>query len=241
MARYIEKIIASSDTLQSIAQQELEDMHRWAEIALFNNLKYPYIVDTVSEKMENPDHLKTIGDTVLIRVPSDQFRDTSLELDRMSSSEKEDIYGLALGKDLSIVPSQAEVRHRGSSDFIFNLTSDLRGGVKTTSGVSNLKQALLTRLLTPRGSYIGHPEFGSNIHMYLGNKNNSETADLIGLEVERVLRTDGRVRHIEPNGYQITGNTYTGAFIVTPVSIEEAFDFVVSMEHQGPITLLDSM
>lgn len=241
MVRYVEKIIAMSDTLQSIAQHHLGDMGRWVEIVESNDLRYPYIVDTVAEKMENPEHLRTIGDVVLIQLPTNRERSATDELSRMAIAEKEDIYGLALGRDLSIIPSQKEIRDRGSSDEIFNLSSDSRGRIKMTSGIDNLKQALLVRLLTAKGSYIGHPEFGSEIHMYLGNKNNSETADLLDLEIERTLRTDGRVRHVELREHRISRNTYTGAFRVTPITIEEAFEFVVSMEHQGPIILLDSM
>jgi hypothetical protein len=55
-----EVIIRQNDTLERIALRELGATSRWVELAVLNNLKYPYIDDTKA------DGVKTPGDKLLI-------------------------------------------------------------------------------------------------------------------------------------------------------------------------------
>jgi len=237
MVKFKKHIIAYGDTIQSIAQKTLGDFNRWTELAQFNDLRYPYIVDTVEEKMKNPEHLRTTGDTLLVRASNDEQSELISSLKRMNEFDQEEIYALALGKDLDIMPFPKQFGDPGWDNETLELKGNEKGQLATVRGVENLIQALYIRLITPLGSYVGHPKFGSNIHKYLGKKNTEENATLLNLEIERTLRTDGRVTRVELVNYVIKGNTYAAHFKVTSVTIEEAFDFVVSANQNGIIVL----
>ena len=158
MVRFVKHIIAYGDTMQSIAQQEVGDMSQWVNIAKFNNLRYPYIVDTVEEKMENPDHLVTIGDTLLINITDDAQSILIEELKRTPDYNQEELYALALGKDLNILPYPKGLGDPGWDSQVLEMKGTNRGQIATVRGIENLKQSLFIRLITPKGSYIGHPE-----------------------------------------------------------------------------------
>ena len=98
MVRFRRHIISRGDTLQSISQYLLGDYRFWEEIARFNNLKHPYIVETVEEKMRNPEHLVRIGDTILIKTSNEDQSDLMQELRTAPRYNEEEIYSLAEGK-----------------------------------------------------------------------------------------------------------------------------------------------
>ena len=240
MAKFVQHIIAYGDTIQSISQHRLGDMSRWVELAQFNNLRYPYIVDTVEEKMENPEHLKTVGDTLLVKVADDEQTNLIQELKRTSEFDQEEIYALALGKDLNILPLPKGMGDPGYDSEIFEMKGNSKGGIATVRGIENLRQSLFLRIITPKGGYVGHPNYGSDIHMYLGMKNTEENAALIDLELERTIRTDQRVTSCKLVNRVISGNSYTAAFSVSSLTLDEAFELVLTTQSNGPIVLLDN-
>ncbi|MNP62998.1 hypothetical protein D3C76_1583440 [compost metagenome] len=73
--------------------------------------------------------------------------------------------------------------------------------------------------------------------MYLGNKNTEENAALLNIEIERTLKTDGRVKSVESMGHNISGNSYNASFKVRSYTLDEAFLFVVSSANNGPLVL----
>jgi phage baseplate assembly protein W len=240
LAKFVQHIVRYGDTIQGIAQQQLGDMSLWVELAQFNNLRYPYIVDTVEEKMENPDHLVTIGDTLLVKISEDVQSNLIQELRRTNEYDREELFALALGKDINILPLPTDLSSPGQGSEILEMKGNNRGKISTVRGIENLKQSLFIRLITPKGSYVGHPTYGSNIQMYLGMKNTEENAALIDLEIERTLRTDGRVTSVEMLNRTIQGNTYSASFRISTITLEQAFEFVVSAQQNGPIVLLDN-
>jgi len=240
MVQFKKHVISYGDTIQSIAQDELGDMTQWVALAQFNNLRHPYIVDTVEEKLKNPDHLMTIGDTLLIKVDNDATGDLIMNLSNATTYDQEEIMALALGKDLDILPLPHNIGSPGYDSQVLEMKGDGKGGIATKRGIENLKQSLYIRLITPQGSYVGHPLYGSRVDMYLGMKNTEDNAMLIDLEIERTLRTDGRVKNVVCNGHTVSGNTYTASFTVTSYSLQEAFQFVVSSINNGPLVLTDN-
>lgn len=241
MVKFRRYIISQGDTIQSIAQYALGDMNRWVELAEFNNLRHPYIVDTVEEKLKNPDHLVTIGDTLLLRLSHDEQAQLITDVSHATRYDQEEIYALALGKDLDIMPRPQVFGGEGQDYEILEMKGDERGSLKTVRGIENLKQALFIRLITPRGGYLGHPNYGSYVHKYLGRKNTEENAALLNLEIERTLRSDGRVTHVELKDYLISGRRYVVSFMITAIGLEEAFEFAITAQEDGPIILLDSL
>lgn len=240
MVKFKKHVVTYGDTMQSIAQEHLGNMQRWTELVEFNDLRYPYIVDSVEEKMENPNHLKTIGDTLLLKVREDAQSDLISQLRRVNEYDQEEIYALALGKDLDILPRPKEFGAPGWDSETLEMKSNNQGSISTARGIQNLKQALYIRLITPVGSYVGHPSFGSNLHMYLGKKNTEENAALLDIEIERTLRTDGRVTQVEFVGHRLKSNSYEASFKVHSITLEEAFEFVVASREEGPVVLLDT-
>jgi len=240
MSKFRQHIIKEGDTLQGISQQHLGDMSQWQDLARFNNLQYPYLVDTTTEKMENPDHLLTIGDVLLIKIENDIQSNLIQQLKRTSEYDQEELFALALGKDFDILPKPRTLTEPSRDSEVFELKANNRGGLKTIRGIENLKQSLYIRLITPRGSYVGHPSYGSDLHKYLGMKNTEENAALIDLEIERTLRTDGRVTNCEMLYRSIKGNGYEATFSVTSISLEEAFEFSIAAQNNGPVVLTDN-
>jgi phage baseplate assembly protein W len=63
------------------------------------------------------------------------------------------------------------------------------------SGKDNLGQAVLLRLLTPRGELaaLGHPEYGSRLHELVGSPNTAYTRNLVKLYILECLQQEPRV------------------------------------------------
>jgi phage baseplate assembly protein W len=68
----------------------------------------------------------------------------------------------------------------------------------TVAGRDNLGQAVLMRLLTPRGELaaLGHPEYGSRLHELIGRPNSETTRNLVKLHVLEALRQERRVAKV---------------------------------------------
>jgi phage baseplate assembly protein W len=64
------------------------------------------------------------------------------------------------------------------------------------SNRTNLEQAIITRLLTPRGELapLGHPEYGSRLHELIGRENNDTTRNLMKLFILEALQLEPRIQ-----------------------------------------------
>lgn len=62
-------------------------------------------------------------------------------------------------------------------------------------GLENLAQAVLLRLLTPRGELaaLGHPEYGSRLHELIGHENNTTRRNLLKLFILEALKLEPRI------------------------------------------------
>lgn len=70
--------------------------------------------------------------------------------------------------------------------------------IATVSGEANLGQAILLRLLTPRGELeaLGHPEYGSRLHELIGRPNTEATRNLVRLFILETLQQERRVAEV---------------------------------------------
>ena len=115
------------------------------------------------------------------------------------------------GIDLSIVPNL--VAYDAAS---LDLTTKIRAvrrarpgmpdsflDLAATTGRENLAQALLLRLLTPRGalSLLGHPEYGSRLGELIGRR---KTEELRNLCRAFVLEAVAREPRVEPKAVDLT-------------------------------------
>lgn len=66
------------------------------------------------------------------------------------------------------------------------------------AGLENLAQAVILRLLTPRGELaaLGHPEYGSRVHELIGQENNTAKRNLLKLFVLEALKFEPRVEKV---------------------------------------------
>jgi phage baseplate assembly protein W len=94
------------------------------------------------------------------------------------------------------------------------------------SGQENLGQAIVGRLLTPRGelSELAHPEYGSRLHELIGRQNTETTRNLMKLFILESLQTEPRVEEVievtvEPT--QGMRNSVTVRLRVKPVGLTE--------------------
>ena len=63
------------------------------------------------------------------------------------------------------------------------------------AGLENLAQAVILRLLTPRGELaaLGHPEYGSRVHELIGRENNTAQRNLLRLFILEALALEPRI------------------------------------------------
>lgn len=66
------------------------------------------------------------------------------------------------------------------------------------SGRQNLAQAIITRLLTPRGelSALGHPDYGSRLHELIGERNTETKRSLVKLYILESLQMEPRIEKV---------------------------------------------
>ncbi len=65
-------------------------------------------------------------------------------------------------------------------------------------GLENLAQAIILRLLTPRGELapLGHPEYGSRIHELIGRENSGSQRNLLRLFALEALQFEPRIEKV---------------------------------------------
>jgi phage baseplate assembly protein W len=65
-------------------------------------------------------------------------------------------------------------------------------------GLENLAQAVILRLLTPRGELaaLAHPEYGSRVHELIGQENNTTKRNLLKLFILEALKLEPRVEKV---------------------------------------------
>ena len=65
-------------------------------------------------------------------------------------------------------------------------------------GLENLAQAIIVRLLTPRGELaaLGHPEYGSRVHELIGRENTATQRNLLKLHVLEALQHEPRIAKV---------------------------------------------
>jgi len=106
---------------------------------------------------------------------------TDIRLDRLHR-ELRPVYGVGTERRV--------VRTIGGSQALVDLA--------VSDGRDNLGQAVVTRLLTPRGELagLGHPQHGSRIHELIGEPNTETTRNRLRLFVLEALAAEPRIERV---------------------------------------------
>src|SRR5262245_26521814 len=140
--------------------------------------------------------------------------------------------------DLQLVERDARFRPVyavGSSRRLFPGRPAPTEDLATAAGYDNLAQALIVRLLTPRGELapLGHPEYGSRVHELIGEPNNAAHRALLKLFILEALAAE---RRIESN-VGVTIEPLKGTFDAVAVTLEVKPVGAASRVTIGPFTL----
>ena len=70
--------------------------------------------------------------------------------------------------------------------------------IGAATGRNNLAQAIILRLLTPRGELaaLGHPQYGSRLHEMIGARNTETNRNLVRLFILESLQAEPRIAKI---------------------------------------------
>lgn len=177
--------IRQGDNIQLVAQRVLGDAEYWQILADYNKLEYPYIIDFDEEEIYKDKRVLKIGDIILI--PTE---DEDLYQDSTKFSFEDDP---SLGIDLVLTSDKFNMSFGTQGEVISN---DI-GDVTVVSGYKCLAQDLIHELITPKGTLLFHPEYGSTFLELIGNKKVSENIHKAVIELTRVFNKDIRVSSVE--------------------------------------------
>lgn len=179
--------IGAGDTIQAIA-----DLYgvNWTELVVINGLEYPYIDDSlyINENLDN-DNVGKIGSKILIPT-------IGLKVPNKTNLSSEEIEKYAFGRDLDLYSLEESLNHTVNLESEGILIDNGMGDIKLAEGLYNLRQQLISRLGTPKGALLLHPEYGSNILKYIGKKTTQEVLIDVNLEVCECLLEDFRVEGV---------------------------------------------
>lgn len=183
-SRYITHTVNPGDTIQAIAMMYGVD---WTTLSVINGLNYPYIDSVInSTQYENTDEVAKVGDRLVVPTKG-------LQIPIKTNNSLEEIEKYAFGGDLDLY-SSVTTNNVTNLESLGELDADgANGDILLAEGIGNLRQQLITRLGTPRGSLMLHPEYGCDILRYVGGKATFENLKKIMLEVQECILSDFRV------------------------------------------------
>lgn len=234
MTVYKHYVIKKGDTLQSIAYKLYQDMSQWRTLVELNNLKYPYIVDSPEKVLDNPEHLKCWGDRLLLpNNTNDVVRANRAKLkDKNTNYYRNQHYDAVLGNDIKLNLHTDVILDEQRGVLVSN-GRDL----DTADGIDNLKQSLIMRILTRKGTLYRHPNYGSTLPDMIGKPISSTLLHDITTEVQRVISTDTRVQSAEVTESRLSYNSIFINVSITPIGYDSAFDLYIYRSENGDLSL----
>lgn len=228
---YLKHTVIAGDNLQQLAQRYLGDASRWMEIAILNDLNYPFLWGSARDG-STPAKVKAIGETLTIPV-DETIEDTPV-------SELQQGYDRILGEDIDVFSGLYNLY--GTSYINLSdveqaeMTADSYGDLHTVKGIKNLQQALLMRLMTPQGALLHHPDYGSQFHRLLGTLGSPTQLQKIKIELERVIRSDQRVEDVTISDFTFDGNIINVSLQIKPIGLDQIIALGLNLNQSGVIS-----
>lgn len=234
MSSYKHYILKQGDTLQSIAQTLYSDIDEWRMLVNLNHLHYPYIVTTAQQKMNDPEHLLTYGDELLLPNDAQTFNEANQNkiIESNTPHYQPAYYDTVLGTDIKLNIS-TDVPLSEQLGVIEANNSDL----ETVTGIQNLKQSLINRILTRRGTLLFHPNYGSQLPNMLGKPMNHALLEDACTELSRTITTDTRVAKCKVSKSLLSYNDIFMNAIVTPIKYAQAFNIYLYRSKNGQFSI----
>lgn len=234
MSSYKHYVIQDTDkSIESIAFKIYKDMEKWRTLVNLNNLEYPYLVDSPQQKLNNPEHLVTYGDLLLL--PNDvnvvEQADKNKIIESNTPHYAPHYYDTTLGMDLNLnVGTDVPLSDR------VGILEPHGGDLKRVTGLENLKQSLILRILTRKGTLLMHPNYGSWLTDMLGKPMNNHMLQDAAWELQRTITSDTRVQACVVTKARLS---YDEIFLdaeVTPIGYDKAFDLYLYRSSNGEIS-----
>lgn len=186
-SQYIVHTVGAGDTIQAIGDLYGVD---WTELVVVNGLEYPYIDDDlILNEHEDLDGVAKIGSKLVIPTPG-------LNIPLKTNNSAAEIEKYAFGCDLDIYFLEESENHVLNLESEGQLSDNTKGDIRLSEGIINLRQQLTTRLGTPKGALLLHPEYGSKLLDYVGKRTTVEVLIEVSLEVQECLLEDFRVQGV---------------------------------------------
>lgn len=112
-------------------------------------------------------------------------------------------------------------------------TDDMTIGATEVSGTANVAQAIYRRLISPRGSLIDDPDYGSDVTLLVDDVQTSRQAAIIAQQIDTEARKDERVLASQTQGEfrQLGGSQVSYLASTVANTAEGPFRLVLSITN----------
>lgn len=166
-------VVYANDTLMTFASRNMGDFSSWYSVALQNNLQPPFISNNASSNVATPGTSLQIPTSALSNVSIGQYNYSPI--------------------------TNYELQYLGTDIYIGNIGQLMpawTGDFYIIYGYQNLALSIGRRLVTPLGSLIYEPAFGSQIPDLIGNVQGLDTLGFIVAYAESAIKSDPRVSSV---------------------------------------------
>ena len=199
---FVPYTVKATDSLPSIAATQMGDGALWYDIAIVNDLKYPYISVTGAPETVAPGATISIpvigGGSTAAVVGAEQGTEPGLDL---------------LGTDLALeeIPSSQP----GRPAVTLAIDKRTYKDIQLISGVPNLEQAIQLRLWTQQGSMPLIPDYG--LSRVIGVNATGAELQLLLLSLKSALLQDSRIQQVTAIRAEVDQDVVTFDIDVVPI------------------------
>ena len=198
--------ISKGDTLLSLAARYMGDARLWQYIAIANSLRPPFVDDIASIDISRSGDESPFGDALgvgsYVNIPTNNASTVSYPLLPILGTElSESIENHLLGVDFALDPifnTLDEVRVPFSNRVQYDIPINVEKGsmdVKIVEGLSNIKQSIILRIVTERGSVILFKNFG--LSPIIGSGFTLSDLENVKYRIREAVLSDPRLGNIE--------------------------------------------